>query len=113
MDRPIALFSRSNKSSKIVCLFIFCLVMPLVDILGSASAFGRVDDAISSAGVGNSIQNKEPQAKVLEPGRRIEMELAGGQSNSYQVTMAANQYARVVINQRSEERRVGKECRAW
>ncbi|MCI0659563.1 MAG: CHAT domain-containing protein [Acidobacteria bacterium] len=100
MDRPIALFSQSNKSSKIVCLFIFCLVMPLVEILGSASAFGSVEDAISSAGVGISVQNKEPQAQVLEPGRRIEMELAGGQSNSYQISMTADQYARVVINQR-------------
>ena len=38
--------------------------------------------------------------RLLEPGRPIERELAGGQSHSYQLTLAADQYLLVVVEQR-------------
>ena len=39
-------------------------------------------------------------ARLLEPGRPVERELAGGQSHSYQLTLAADQYLLVVVEQR-------------
>src|SRR5262249_41392475 len=37
---------------------------------------------------------------LLEPGKAVERELAGGESHSYQLRLAADQYARVTANQR-------------
>lgn len=39
-------------------------------------------------------------ARVLEVDKPIERELAGGEAHSYQLTLAAGQYARVVVDQR-------------
>ena len=38
--------------------------------------------------------------RLLEPGKPIERELAGGQSHSYQITLAADQYLLAVVEQR-------------
>ena len=42
----------------------------------------------------------EPDVRRLEPGRPVERELTGGQSHSYQLTLAADQYLLVVVEQR-------------
>jgi CHAT domain-containing protein/Tfp pilus assembly protein PilF len=42
----------------------------------------------------------EPDVRRLEPGRPIERELAGGQSHSYQLTLTADQYVLVAVEQR-------------
>jgi CHAT domain-containing protein/tetratricopeptide (TPR) repeat protein len=47
----------------------------------------------------NSAQS-EPDVRRLEPGRPIERALAGGQSHSYQFTLAADQYLLVTVEQR-------------
>ncbi len=39
-------------------------------------------------------------ARTLEPGKPIERKLAGGEAHSYLLTLAAGQYARVVVDQR-------------
>src|SRR5215813_2800724 len=39
-------------------------------------------------------------APVLEAGKPIEREIAGGEAHSYQLTLTAGQYARVVVDQR-------------
>jgi CHAT domain-containing protein/Tfp pilus assembly protein PilF len=41
-----------------------------------------------------------PDVRLLEPGKPIERELAGGQSHSYQLPLTADQYLLVVIDQR-------------
>jgi hypothetical protein len=44
------------------------------------------------------------QIRQLEPGKPIERELAGDQSHSYQMTLVAGQYVRVVVDQHTESR---------
>jgi CHAT domain-containing protein/tetratricopeptide (TPR) repeat protein len=43
---------------------------------------------------------KGPDVRALEPGKPIEREMAGGETHVYQLTLAAGQYARVVVDQR-------------
>jgi CHAT domain-containing protein/Tfp pilus assembly protein PilF len=52
-----------------------------------------------TAGSSNAAQGKL-DVRPLEPGRPVERELAGGQSHSYQLTLAADQYVLVVVEQR-------------
>lgn len=47
----------------------------------------------------NSIASQQSIA-ALEEGRPVERELAGGETHSFQVTLAAGQYLRVVVDQR-------------
>ena len=51
-----------------------------------------------TAGSNNAAQSRL-DARLLEPGRPVERELAGGQSHSYQLTLAADQYLLVVVEQ--------------
>jgi CHAT domain-containing protein len=41
------------------------------------------------------------QIRPLESGKPVEREIAGGQSNQYQITLAAGQFVRVVVEQKS------------
>src|SRR5947209_3865745 len=43
---------------------------------------------------------KEADVRALEPGRPIERDLAAGEAHSYTLTLAAGQYAQVVVDQR-------------
>src|SRR5262245_36434786 len=43
---------------------------------------------------------KEEQAQQLVQGKPIERELAGGQSHTYQITLNAGQYVKLVVDQR-------------
>jgi CHAT domain-containing protein/Tfp pilus assembly protein PilF len=43
---------------------------------------------------------EDQQARQLEPGKPIERELAGGQSHSYQMTLIAGQYVKLIVRQR-------------
>src|SRR5687768_7553419 len=47
-----------------------------------------------------SSAQSEPDVRLLEPGRPIERELASGQSHSYQLTLTADQYVLVTVEQR-------------
>jgi CHAT domain-containing protein/Tfp pilus assembly protein PilF len=47
----------------------------------------------------NSAQG-EPDVRLLEPGKPIERELAGGQSHSYRLALTADQYVLVAVEQR-------------
>jgi CHAT domain-containing protein/Tfp pilus assembly protein PilF len=42
----------------------------------------------------------DQQTRLLEKGKPIERELSGEQSHSYQITLAAGQYVKLVVNQR-------------
>ncbi|MFL6275468.1 MAG: CHAT domain-containing protein [Blastocatellia bacterium] len=53
----------------------------------------------SSEAKGDAPQDRS-NARVLEAGKPIERELGGGEAHSYQLTLAAGQYVRVVVDQR-------------
>ena len=46
------------------------------------------------------IQLPDSVVRSLEPGKPIEREIAGGETHSYQVTLAAGQYVRIAVDQR-------------
>ncbi|HZS04655.1 MAG TPA: tetratricopeptide repeat protein, partial [Blastocatellia bacterium] len=48
----------------------------------------------------DTVARKKQYAAVLEPGKPIERELAGGQSHSYQIRLTAGQYLHLVADQR-------------
>ncbi len=48
----------------------------------------------------SSHSKQDPEARLLEPGKPIEREIAGGQSHFYRLTLAAGQYLYVVAEQR-------------
>src|SRR5262249_26815195 len=49
---------------------------------------------------GVSSITQDEQGAILEPGKPIERELAGGEAHSYRLTLAAGQYTRVTVDQR-------------
>jgi CHAT domain-containing protein/Tfp pilus assembly protein PilF len=58
------------------------------------------------AGVTGSAQETQ-QTQQIEPGKPIKRELAGGQSHSYRMTLAAGQYVKLVVDQRGIDVIVG------
>ncbi|MEP6922778.1 MAG: hypothetical protein ABI967_16795, partial [bacterium] len=42
-----------------------------------------------------------PEAQTLVPGQPVEREIAGGQSHIYQITLQAEQFMRVVVEQKA------------
>jgi CHAT domain-containing protein/Tfp pilus assembly protein PilF len=56
-------------------------------------------EAQPDAGAVNPAQENQ-QIRQLELGKPIEQELVGGQSHSYQMTIAADQYVKVLVDQR-------------
>jgi len=47
----------------------------------------------------NPAAQGEKDVRPLEPGKTIEREMAGGQAHTYQITLAAGQFLRVVVEQ--------------
>lgn len=65
------------------------ITLALVSIsLLSRAAFGQI-----------AIPKTEPEIAVLETGKAVEREIAGGSKYSYQIILSANQYARAVVAQ--------------
>lgn len=77
-------------------------------LLGLLLAVGPVARANEPAGLpsvpvnAGSNGTEQPDADVgrLEPNQPIERELKGGESHSYQITLAADEYLHVVVEQR-------------
>jgi len=81
-------------------LFIsFLIALLLTWIQAGSPAFSAGKEAQAQAGVGGSVQ-ADQEVRQIEPGKAIERELAGGQSHSYQITLAAGQYLNLLIEQR-------------
>jgi CHAT domain-containing protein/Tfp pilus assembly protein PilF len=94
--------STSSKYHSLVVYFGLVLFISLSSVRTQASPdplpyAGR--EAKPDAGTVNPAQENQ-QTRRLEPGRPIERELAGDQSHSYQMTLVAAQYVRVVVDQR-------------
>src|SRR5262245_9482050 len=77
----------------------FFISLPLVRIQALSFALPAGRELQPNAGVTVAIQ-EDQQARQLEMGKPIERELAGGQSHSYQITLDADQYLHLVVEQR-------------
>jgi len=67
--------------------------------LGATLPDSLAPSAQPATGVSSTAQN-QPEVRVLEPGKPIERELAGGQQHAYQIPLSAGQYLNVVVEQR-------------
>jgi CHAT domain-containing protein/Tfp pilus assembly protein PilF len=84
-----------------VIVFVSCLLI-LAGAMATASARSDVDRIGQSArpSVSESGKKQAEQIDVLEPGKPLEREIAGGEAHSYRLTLAAGQFCRVVVDQR-------------
>src|SRR5262249_29229078 len=93
-------FQRSARSRIAALVSSLLIVAPAATayaLRGSLSAGlpnqGFVNEKGARAQTGNDLQG-------LEPGKPIERELAGGQTHSYQFTLASGQYIHLIVDQR-------------
>jgi CHAT domain-containing protein len=86
-------------SGIIFCNLILSITLPLVH-MGASSAALYHNTEVKTAGAAMNQARETQQIRQLVPGRPIVRDLAGAQSHSYQMTLAAGQYVRVVIDQR-------------
>jgi CHAT domain-containing protein len=87
------------RSWLVYCGLVLSIGLPLVQIRSSADALYSRKEVKPFAGMVSRAQENQ-QAQQLEPGKPIERELTEGQSHSYQMTLAAGQYVRLVVDQR-------------
>jgi CHAT domain-containing protein len=86
-------------SGIIFCNLILSITLPLVHMRAPTNALSH-DSEVKTADVVISPAQETQQIRQLVPGRPIVRDLAGIQSHSYQMTLAAGQYVRVIIDQR-------------
>jgi CHAT domain-containing protein/lipopolysaccharide biosynthesis regulator YciM len=100
MNLPHSRSTQCKYRLLVVCIGLALSAGPsLLQIQASPAAFHGIKDVKLDPGVVTPAWENQ-QARQLEPGRPIERELTGGQSHSYQVTLTADQYAKVVVEQR-------------
>ncbi|HXG68567.1 MAG TPA: tetratricopeptide repeat protein, partial [Blastocatellia bacterium] len=82
------------------------LTLPLIALLLPALVGDRKAQAVAlpapprqQARMNTEAQDA-PEVMALEPGKPIARELAGGQGHGYQITLAAGQYASIIVEQR-------------
>ena len=81
-----------------VFAWLLCLLFAVGPVTQS-NAFTLLPDA--QASMGSKLQGQEGSVvRPLELGKSIESELKGGESHAYQVTLAADQYLSLVVEQR-------------
>jgi CHAT domain-containing protein len=78
--------------------FLFSAGLSIVQPQASPEAALSVAQAKSAAGANNSAR-ADPETLQSEQGKQIERELAGGQSHSFQMTLSAGQYVKLMIHQ--------------
>jgi CHAT domain-containing protein/Tfp pilus assembly protein PilF len=87
------------RSWVIYCGFVLSVSLSLVQIQASPDALCAGKEMKPYTGMVTSAQeNQQPQQ--LEPGKPIERGLAGGQSHSYRMALAAGQYVKLVVDKR-------------
>jgi CHAT domain-containing protein/Tfp pilus assembly protein PilF len=85
---PYSRERRTIQRGSVFVATLLCLAWAIV-AASAHSPIGASSKAQSQQGV-----------DVLEPGKPIEREIAGGETHSYRLTLAAGQYARVFVEQR-------------
>jgi CHAT domain-containing protein/Tfp pilus assembly protein PilF len=91
------------RSRLIHCCLVLTISLSLVRIQAYPTALYSEEEVKSYAGVINFLARpgqKEERARQLEQGKPIERELVGGQSHTYQITLTAGQYVKLVVDQR-------------
>src|SRR5262245_23579487 len=84
------------------CLLSFVL---LISPLPTIASHPRSDDLTSSSRlqattqISNGAAQGSTSPRVLEPGKPIKRELAGGETHVYQLDLKAGQYARLTVDQ--------------
>jgi CHAT domain-containing protein/Flp pilus assembly protein TadD len=103
MIRPHSRSIQCNyRSWLFYCGLVLSVSLPLVQIRSSADPlYSRKEVQPYADLVSPAQENQSPQQLgQLELGKPVERELTGGQSHSYQITTAAGQYVRFVVDQR-------------
>jgi CHAT domain-containing protein/Tfp pilus assembly protein PilF len=104
MTQPLflRLLPSKYRSWVVYCSLILSISLVLVQIQASPNTFYADNEVKPYTGVGSQAQeNQQPrQLGQLELGKPIERELTGDQSHSYQMTLAAGQWVKLVIDQR-------------
>src|SRR5262245_43284366 len=84
-----AYHSTSGGRRRLLAIFVLSSLMPVTHLTEAFSLGPRQStQGASSAG-----------SEVIEPGRPIKRELAGGQQHSYQITLSADQFLKAVVEQ--------------
>jgi CHAT domain-containing protein len=81
------------------CNLILSITLPLVHMRAPTDALYHGKEMKTADAVMSQAQETQ-QIRQLAPGRPIVRDMAGAQSHSYQMTLAAGQYVRVVVDQR-------------
>ncbi len=110
----------------------FTISLLLFRIQGSPDTFST-EKGVEPYNSPATVTQEDPQVRQLKQGKPIERELAGGQTHTYEITLAADQYIKVVVDQRgidvglkligpdkkqiaefdSERRKEGEETASW
>jgi CHAT domain-containing protein/Tfp pilus assembly protein PilF len=77
-----------------------CLIVCLFVGLGLERAAASMAQSAQQQSDANKTAEQEKDVRLLELGKPIERELAGGQSHVYQIALAAGQYLNLVVEQR-------------
>jgi CHAT domain-containing protein/Tfp pilus assembly protein PilF len=98
LPHPISTQSKYH-SRRVYCSLVLAISLPLGLIQASPEAFCAGKEVRSYNSSINPAQ-VDQQIQLLEKDKPIERELTGTQSHTYQVTLAAGQYVKLVVNQR-------------
>lgn len=81
-------------------LALFLLVLIADRNVSASGGYLFLSNALPQQPQQNAGAQKAQDVVVLEPGKPIEREMAGGQSHTYRITLAKGQYLNVVLDQR-------------
>jgi CHAT domain-containing protein len=100
MVLPYSTLTKGNYRSRIVyCGLVLTISLPLLQIQASPAVFLAGKEVMSYKCLVNPVQ-VDKQIRLLEQGQPVERELASGQTHTYQITLSADQYVKLVIEQR-------------
>ncbi len=77
-----------------------CLIVCLFAVLGLGRAAASTTQSVQQQVGANKAADDEKDVRLLEPGKPIEREIAGGQNHLYQITLTEGQYLKVIVEQR-------------
>jgi len=104
MAQPLFLrpFQSKYRSWAVYCGLVLSISLTVIQIPASPDALYTGKEAKSGGGAVCPAQEDRQirQLEQLELGKPIERKLAGDQSHSYQITLAAGQYVKLVVGQR-------------